>query len=402
MAAHDTHSDSGPESGNMMKAIVQDKYGSPDDVLQLREIDKPVVGDAQAIGNAFLWIPLFLAIISISGCREIRYQELPIADQGITLAITGDVMLGRGVDQAVATHGYRYPWGNMLPDLTKNDLLLVNLETTLTRSAHEVPKVFNFRAKPDRVQCLLEIGVDVCNVANNHILDYSLEGMKETLSILHTNGIQSVGAGNNWEEACAPVIVEKEGLRIGILGCTDNEPEWRAKASAPGTCYASIQEFDYLTDQISSLTDRVDIIVLSIHWGPNKRERPSSTFQHFARRMIHAGVDILHGHSAHIFQGIEVYEGGVILYDAGDFVDDYVVDPDLRNDWSYLYRFTLEGNTIRGLELLPVHIHQMQVNHASPKDRERIFRRLYRLSEPFGTEFEKRGEQIFVRLPEFE
>ena len=94
----------------------------------------------------------------------------------VTVAFAGDVMLGRLVNEKIGLTNYRYPWGDMLPLLKNADVAIINLETTLTRHTQAVPKIFNFRAEPDRVNCLLAAGIDVVNLANNHMLDFGVEG----------------------------------------------------------------------------------------------------------------------------------------------------------------------------------------------------------------------------------
>ena len=115
----------------------------------------------------------------------------------VTIGLAGDTMLGRMVNEVITLKGYAYPWGNMIPVLKSTDINLVNLETTLTHYTKPVPKVFNFRADPDRVQCLKEARIDVVNIANNHILDFGPEGLLETIKVLDQANIEYVGAGPN-------------------------------------------------------------------------------------------------------------------------------------------------------------------------------------------------------------
>jgi poly-gamma-glutamate synthesis protein (capsule biosynthesis protein) len=116
------------------------------------------------------------------------------------------------------------------------------------------------------------------------------------------------------------------------------------------------------------------------------RQRPSAGFQAFARRVIDAGADLFWGHSAHILQGIEIYRGAPIIYDAGDFVDDYAVDPTLRNDLGALFVVGVEQRGVVRLSLVPTRIERMQVNRALEPDRALIIERVTELSHPFGTQ----------------
>ena len=96
-------------------------------------------------------------------------------------------------------------------------------------------------------------------------------------------------------------------------------------------------------------------------------------------------MSVLHGHSAHIFQGVEVYQNKLILYDTGDFVDDYYVDPFLRNDYSFLFIVEADKTGIRSLRMTPTRIMNFQVNCAKGKDAQKIKNRMKQLSAEFKT-----------------
>ena len=319
-------------------------------------------------------------------------------NNSIVIGLTGDVMLGRLVNKQISRTNYQYPWGDMLPLLKKTDLNLINLETTLTTSNKAVPKVFNFKSNPENVQTLKEARIDVVTLANNHILDFDVEGMKETLTTLDRAGTLHVGAGLNLAKAQQPVIISKNDIIIGIVGYTDNEPGWKAAADKPGTNYIHVGTHKHVIEEIKELKKKVNILIFTIHWGPNMVQRPSKTFQAFAHSMIDAGVDIFHGHSAHIFQGIEIYKNKVIFYDTGDFVDDYYVTPSLRNDRSFLFLVEVDRQEIRGVQLVPVLVSHMQVNKAVDKDKEEMVKRMKALSQPFGTSIIESNEGVFVHI----
>ncbi len=317
----------------------------------------------------------------------------------ITIGLTGDVMIGRLVNENLDTVAPAYIWGDLLPLLTQTDLNLINLEAALTTSLNIVPKVFNFKADPHKVQSLKEARIDVVNLANNHVLDYADEGLLETLTTLDHAGIQHVGAGRNSDEALAPVIKNVNGITIGILGCTDNEPTWLATVDRPGVNYVDVGDLALLKKPIEQLRPLVDFLILSIHWGPNMRPRPSQRFRHFAHELIDCGVDLLHGHSAHIFQGIEEYKGKLILYDTGDFVDDYYVDPFLRNDRTFLFLVEVGRQGIQRLRLIPARIDNFQVNRAKAKDAQAIMEHMKLLSKEMGTELIEEAQELVCRNP---
>ena len=305
----------------------------------------------------------------------------------LTIGLTGDVMLGRTLDSVITAKGYDYPWGDMLPVMKEADINLINLETTLTESVEQVVKTFNFKASPDKIKCLERAQISVTNLANNHILDFGRDGLLETLRTLDLAGIRHVGAGRNIREASMPLVITKNNVHVGIIGVTDNEPEWKA-TEKPGIAYIDIENPDQhsaLFDSLDQLRRKTDIVIVSLHWGPNMREKPTRSFVEFAHKLSNNGAKVIHGHSAHILQGIEVYNNGLILYDTGDFVDDYMIDWNLRNDLGAFFMLTLKPNATLDLLIIPTRIQEYQVNRATGEDYDWVMNRLKRLSSDFGT-----------------
>ncbi|ULQ51629.1 CapA family protein [Flavihumibacter fluvii] len=315
----------------------------------------------------------------------------------VHIGLTGDVMIGRNVNTSISSFGYAYPWGNVLPLLKKTDVNIINLEAALTNSNKKVFKTFNFKATPDRTSTLTAGCITLVNLANNHILDFSEEGLVESIHSLIGAGINYVGAGRNAFEAERPCILRKNDTSIGVLGFTDNEPGWAATPSGTGVNYIDISNGNdraRAKDCISALCKRADIVIVSIHWGPNMKLSPDQEFVNFAHEMIDSGADIIHGHSAHNFQGIEVYRNKLVLYDTGDFIDDYMVNPDFKNDHSFLFRIEVNKEGIKKLELFPVLISDCQVNLAAMEDYQWSATRIQELSAGFGTTLIDKGEVI--------
>ncbi len=322
----------------------------------------------------------------------------------IQLALTGDVMLGRVVDSVLRERGPAYPWGDTMPHLRAADLAVVNLECVISRSGRpwsRWPKVFHFHAGPHAMQALQLAGVDAVALANNHVLDHEEPALLEMLARLRRAGIAYAGAGSNLEEARRPAFIEARGLRIGIVAFTDNEPGWAAGPATSGTNWLEVSLDDAALEVVrqsiaAARQGGADLVLFSNHWGPNMVERPSALFRQFAHEVIDAGADIYYGHSSHIFQGIELYRSRPILYDAGDFVDDYAVDPDLRNDRGLLFLVRLERQGARRIELLPTMIGDCQVNLADDYDRKVIGDRIAALSMEFGTVVHSEGRRLWI------
>lgn len=321
-----------------------------------------------------------------------------------TLALAGDVMLGRGVNESLKSMRPAEPWGDVLPLLAEADLRIVNLECALTN--HDRPwsrswKMFHFRAGPEAVNVLKAASIDACSLANNHTLDYEEEGLLETLHVLDAANIRHAGAGMTAQEAAQPVLIETRGAnpwRVALLAFTDNEPDFAAQSGRPGTNFMEVATDDALARVATGIAQAralgAELVVLSNHWGANFVERPSQVFRDFARRVIELGADVYYGHSAHICHGIEIYRDKPILYATGDFIDDYAVHPLMRNDRSCLFRLVFENRELKKIELVPVTLSVAQVNFARGEELEAICRRMTSLCEELGTTLDRRGGRL--------
>jgi poly-gamma-glutamate capsule biosynthesis protein CapA/YwtB (metallophosphatase superfamily) len=325
----------------------------------------------------------------------------------VTIAIAGDVMLGRLVNKTIVCQDFDYPWGNVLPVLRKADLFLVNLECALT--AHTLPwhngeyKAFYFRAEPSVAETLKIGRVNLCALANNHICDFGIPGMMETLAVLDQAGIAHAGAGANLAAAREPAFLSAKGVRVGVVAFADYPQEWAATPATPGINYIPIsqntEDFAEVEEALAKARRLADLVIFSVHWGPNMRARPTAQFREFARRVIDSGADIFWGHSAHVVQGIEVYRGKPILYDTGDFIDDYAVDDLLRNDLSALFLVRVKPPaTVERIDLVPVFISNMQVNLAPERERASFYKRLTLLCAEMGTELEECANKVSITV----
>ncbi|MDF9744838.1 CapA family protein [Natrinema salsiterrestre] len=356
----------------------------------------------------------------------------------VRIGFTGDVMLGRLVDDRQRSRPADAVWGTVRERLRGLDGLVINLECVLSTRGREWQRThrpFHFRADPDwAIPALEAAGVDICSLANNHVLDYEEVALRDTIDALAEAGIAHAGAGETIDEALEPAVLTidgsgtdgaeqhadgDDGLDVAVVSFTDNTPEYAADEASPGTARIEIDESrrdsrsrtrsDDVDDsetrrRVRDALERAretnpDLLVASLHWGPNMVTEPPESFRAFGRWLVEEGVDVVHGHSAHVFQGIEVHEGSPIVYDAGDFVDDYRVDPELRNDRSFLFvlAVTSEGRPPE-LRLHPTEIDACTVSEASPDAAAWSRERMRELSEPFGTEFDRDGDALVLPL----
>jgi poly-gamma-glutamate capsule biosynthesis protein CapA/YwtB (metallophosphatase superfamily) len=329
----------------------------------------------------------------------------------ITLALMGDVMLGRGVTEALDRHLLRPEelWGDVLPLLDAADLRIINLECPLTdydRPWTRSPKLPHFRARPSAIEALRAARIDACSLANNHTVDFEEVGLLDTLKHLDAAGISHAGAGRDREEAAAPVVLdvpaERRTHRVALLAFTDNMPPFAAEDDRPGTNFLPVSLEPEVLRRVEEavLTVRemgVDTVVFSNHWGRNWLQRPTEHFRRFARAVIDLGVDVYYGHSPHVFQGVEIYRGKPILYATGDFIDDYPVNAEFRNDRSFLFRVSMEGGTLERLDLVPVKLRYARVGIAVGDEREMILDQMELLSAELGTAFVRHESSLVLQ-----
>jgi poly-gamma-glutamate synthesis protein (capsule biosynthesis protein) len=309
------------------------------------------------------------------------------------------------VAEIIAARGAAYPLAPVAELMRSADLTLVNLECAITASSGlwpGAPKAFYFGAPPAAAQTLTHAGVDLVSLANNHTLDFDVQGLRDTLWHLAQAGIASAGAGETLEAARAPALVERGGRRFALAAYCDHQEDFAAGPTTPGIAWldlddeaAAVREFDAAMGRIRC-AGGADWPMLSLHWGPNFLLAPAARFVRLAHAAIEAGFAMVFGHSAHNFQGVELHRGRPIVYAAGDLVDDYAVHDRFRNDRSLLFELQIEGTTLRRMRLHPVVIDDFQARPAAGADFEWIVRRLTDQCAALGTRLQRDAHQAWI------
>jgi poly-gamma-glutamate capsule biosynthesis protein CapA/YwtB (metallophosphatase superfamily) len=333
----------------------------------------------------------------------------------LRLFLCGDVMTGRGIDQALPhpidpvlyepyvrdareyvhlaekANGpiprsvtFDYIWGDALPELERGsvDLRIINLETAITSEPTPWPdKGIHYRMHPLNIGCLSAARISACTLANNHVLDWGYSGLSETLRSLDAIGIAHSGAGSNAEEAAAPAVLnlaDKARVLLFSFGSTTSgiPREWRATSSRAGVNLLddlSDATARRIADQMRHHQQPGDLLIASIHWGSNwGYEIPSKQIA-FAHHLIEKGVALVHGHSSHHVKGIEVFKNRLILYGCGDFLTDYEGISGyeaFRGDLALMYVVELDSQTgqLVSARLVPTQMHRFRLKRASAAD----------------------------------
>lgn len=275
-------------------------------------------------------------------------------EEKVRLLFAGDILLdehyavmanlrdrGGNVEEAFST--------GLLEMMRSADVFMLNNEFTFTNRGTPTPgKQFTFRANPEKVSLLQDIGVDVVSVANNHIYDYGEISLLDTLDTLNGAGIAYTGAGKNLEEAMKPVYLIANGMKIGIIGATQIErngtPDTKeATATTPGVLRC--MDTTKLLHVIAQMEEACDYTILYIHWGTESQEEIDWLQEEQAPVYVQAGVDLIIGDHPHCLQKIDTVSGVPVIYSLGNFwfnsktQNSCVVEVVLKEKGLYTFKF---------------------------------------------------------------
>ena len=373
-----------------------------------------------------------------------------MAPQEHALNFVGDVMLGRLIDQLFPQHvhepserniiqsfkssnpklsnyNHNSPWGDTTPLFRTQDLNLINLETAATTHVDKWPdKVFNYRMHPANITALHAANIHYAGLANNHTLDFREAGLVDTVNTVKEAGVAFAGAGHDEQEATRPAILQLPSssssppLQVYIWAASDHPSDWSSIPNFHSIDYTSRTRArirDLIAQTSPSPSSSTSVLkVFSCHWGPNYAWCPSQETREFAHFLVdECGIDIVHGHSSHHVQGVEAYKGKLVIYGCGDFVDDYALVEEYRNDLGGVWRVVVQQKQQQGderdgakvlvkrLEMFPTKIEKFAARRlkAEEEDARWVRGKVKELSEELGTEVvvEEEGEgRIIVEV----
>ncbi len=350
----------------------------------------------------------------------------------VRLFLVGDVMTGRGIDQlfrrssqpvlheryvsdarryvelAESASGPidrpvddAYIWGD-LPGVLERyspNARIVNLETSVTRSNDYWQwKGIHYRMHPANVSCLTAAGIDCCVLANNHVLDWGIAGLKETVAVLRSAGLHTAGAGDTVTAAHAPAILDAGfGRRILVFAfgaeSSGIPAAWAARTDSPGVSLVSSTPRAAeatIAEAVSAWRRPGDLVVVSMHWGGNWGYAIPQKQRELAHGLIEReAADVVHGHSSHHPKGIEIFRGRPILYGCGDFVNDYEGISgyeEYRGDLRLAYFIEMDPvrSAVTSLTVVPFQSRRLQLRLAADADVEHVRAMLERECLPFG------------------
>jgi poly-gamma-glutamate synthesis protein (capsule biosynthesis protein) len=251
-----------------------------------------------------------------------RKEILADTDQSnqIRIIITGDFCLHKRIEELCLAEKYEKIYNDVLPMLKDKDISITNLECPLTTDGDPIKKVGpHLIAHPDCMGAIKYGGFDIVTLANNHILDYGKNGLKNTLQILEEAGIHTVGAGENLDGASKPLYIKIKNRKIAILNFAEHE------FSIAGEDQPGVNPLDIVVNyyQIRKAKKNADIVLVIIHGGIEHYHLPSPRMVMVYRFFADLGVSAILGHHSHCFSGYEIYNGVPIFYGLGNFVFDW-------------------------------------------------------------------------------
>lgn len=301
------------------------------------------------------------ALVLLAGCRgpgEARASEQaaaavpetapppPPPPRSFTMVAVGDIMLDRTVGKRIEANGAESILARVRDDLRAADVTFANLECPLAHEGPHAPNDCIFRAKPETVQVLLDGGIDVVALANNHTLNSGSAALLETIDHLEEAGVAYCGAARDRERAWEPRLVKLGRTLLGFVACTDLSFEHGSMCKVGA-------DLDAFEAQIANAKAQCEVLVVSIHWGNEYEKTPTQRQQEVARAAVEAGADLIIGHHPHTLQGVGSHRGAPILYSCGNFVFDQREGERME---SAIFHLTWHEEDGWGIRMVPVWI----------------------------------------------
>jgi poly-gamma-glutamate capsule biosynthesis protein CapA/YwtB (metallophosphatase superfamily) len=300
-----------------------------------------------------------------------------IPKEPINIIFAGDTLFDWSVKTAVQNYGPDYPFEYVAEEVKAADLSILNLETAVTHEKEkDTVQLYNFKSDPIALEGVKNAGFDMVTLANNHALDYQIDGFLDTLKYLESYDLKYFGAGKDKEEAYAAQTVEINGKTIKILGFSRFMPAVRWY-EGDGPVIASAYQKERVFETIKRENEGADVLLVYIHWGVEKNNRPEEWQRQYAREMIDLGVDAVIGAHPHVLQGFEYYNGKPIAYSLGNFLfPDYVQGKTAQTG---LLTLTIDGD-LMSMKFNPYLIRDNQIHPLEGQEDELILQYLQDIS----------------------
>jgi len=278
----------------------------------------------------------------------------------VRIVFAGDFLPAASAEPAIEAHGYGHLFAGVKHILDSADALVLNLETPLSALGQALEgKEYTFRAPPAAAIGMAEAGVRAVWLANNHILDFGVEALLETIGHLEKAGIAHAGAGCDVSAAACPAVLSFPGAKVSLLSFSNTFPDsYWAQADRPGTFFGAPGPVGRAVELLSRAGEGP--VVVSFHWGAELMAEPKEYQPDLARLAIDRGASLVVGHHPHIPQPIDIYKGVPILYSLGNFAFGSY-SKKVREGLLAVAEFGEGGRCVR-LEVYPILVNNHEVN----------------------------------------
>lgn len=304
-------------------------------------------------------------------------------EQTLVLVSTGDVSLANEINaQSIQNNNFTWPFENITSILHEADISLINLESPLLSSCEVSNKyIYILCGSAKFISVFKQIGINVVNIANNHIIDYGVKNAIQEIDQLVRAGIQVSGIDKN-------AIMDVKNTKIGFLGFNDieyNDVEG-AREETSHTIILQADNIDAITSRIKKLRERSDIVVVSFHWGVEYTSTITERQKQLAHTAIDAGADLVLGNHPHWIQPIEIYKNKLIVYSHGSLVFnqknfDEAHKASEQTKIGIIGKYSIVGKKIVGVEFIPIRNDaNNQPSPAKNEDKKQILKMLEKMS----------------------
>lgn len=279
-----------------------------------------------------------LSIDNIFSPDKILTANLPDSEV-ITLTATGDIIPARSVNyQTVTRQDFNWPYAETSEVLNDSDITMANLESPLIANCPLTQEGMVFCGDPRNVQGLKKAGTDIITLANNHIGNFGISGITNTVDILRKEGILTTGVSK-------PLITEVKGKRFAFLAYNDiGSPE----EGIPWADEKVIQK------EVREAKEIADFLVVAFHWGEEYQSQPDKRQRDLAHLAVDLGADLIIGNHPHWIQPVEIYKDKLITYAHGNFIFDQMWSQKTRE--GVVGRYKIYQDKVVDVEFLPVQI----------------------------------------------
>ena len=253
------------------------------------------------------------------------------AQPTVSLLFAGDIVLDGVPAQKIAVH--EDPLGAVAALLASTDIRVANLECVVAMSGNKAEKIFTFRGHPSTLPTI-HAHFDAVSIANNHSGDFGKEAFTEMLGHLEREHLPYFGGGRNLKEAHTPLIIDKKGIKIALLGYDEFMPRsFEATATEAGVAWSEDDEQVIADIQRARQQYHADVVIPFMHWGWENEAQSGARQHQLAHKMIDAGADAVIGGHPHVTQDIEQYHGKPIIYSIGNFLIDSLDNEPQTRGW---------------------------------------------------------------------